>query len=131
MVTGVSVFEAAGGAETFKVLVERFYAGVASDPLLRPIYPEEDLSSATERLTLFLIQYWGGPTTYSEQRGHPRLRMRHRPFAIGQPERDVWLRHMTASVESMALAPAVRKALLDYFETASTAMINQPVRASE
>ena len=106
--------------------MKRFYARVAADPILRAVYPDEDLSGATERLTLFLIQYWGGPATYSEQRGHPRLRMRHQPFAIGRSERDAWLRHMTAAVESLDLAPAVRKAFLDYFETASTAMINRP-----
>src|SRR5207302_1324557 len=83
-------------------------------------YPEEDLSDATERLTLFLIQYWGGPPTYSEQRGHPRLRLRHQPFAIGQAERDAWLNHMSAAVSSLELAPAVSKARLDYCETAST-----------
>jgi hemoglobin len=121
-----SVFELAGGEATFRLLVQRFYAGVAADPVLRAVYPDEDLSGATERLTLFLIQYWGGPTTYSDQRGHPRLRLRHQPFAIGQAERDAWLRHMTAAVESIHLEPAVRKALLDYFETASTAMVNQP-----
>jgi hemoglobin len=121
-----SVYELAGGERTFRLLVARFYARVAEDPVLRAVYPDEDLSGATERLTLFLIQYWGGPSTYSEQRGHPRLRMRHQPFAIGQAERDAWLGHMTAAVESLDLAPAVRQALLDYFETASTAMINQP-----
>jgi hemoglobin len=121
-----SVFELAGGEKTFRLLVERFYSAVAADPHLRAVYPEEDLSGATERLTLFLIQYWGGPGTYSERRGHPRLRLRHQPFSIGQAERDAWLRHMTAAVESLELAPAVRKELLDYFETASTAMINQP-----
>ena len=120
-----SVYELAGGEETFRLLVRRFYARVAEDPLLRSVYPEEDLSDATERLTLFLIQYWGGPPTYSEQRGHPRLRLRHQPFAIGQPERDAWLNHMSAAVSSLELAPAVSKALLDYFETASTAMINR------
>lgn len=119
-----SIYELAGGEETFRVLVRRFYARVSSDPILRPVYPGEDLSDATERLTLFLIQYWGGPSTYSEQRGHPRLRMRHQPFVIGQQERDAWLGHMTAAVDSLDLAPAVRKVLLDYFETASTAMIN-------
>lgn len=123
-----NVYEAAGGVETFKRLVERFYARVADDALLRPIYPDEDLSGPTERLTLFLIQYWGGPSTYNEQRGHPRLRLRHQPFAIGQAERDAWLGHMTAAVESLELSPAVRKALLDYFETASTAMINRPAQ---
>ena len=126
MVNGVTVFEAVGGAATFQTLVERFYARVASDPLVRPIYPEEDLSGATERLTLFLIQYWGGPDTYSARRGHPRLRMRHQPFAIGQDERDAWLGHMTAAVESLGLSPDLQKELLDYFDTASAAMINQP-----
>ena len=121
-----TLYELAGGEATFRALVERFYAGVATDPVLRPIYPEEDLAGATERLTLFLIQYWGGPHTYSETRGHPRLRLRHQPFVIGQVERDAWLRHMSAAVDSLDLAPAVRKALLDYFETASTAMINRP-----
>ena len=120
------MFEAAGGEATFRLLVSRFYARVAHDALLRPLYPDEDLTSAAERLTLFLIQYWGGPSTYNEQRGHPRLRMRHQPFEIGQAERDAWLRHMTAAVDSLDVVPAVRKALLDYFDTASTAMINQP-----
>jgi hemoglobin len=119
-----NVFDAAGGEETFRQLVEHFYARVATDPVLRPIYPEEDLAGATERLTLFLIQYWGGPSTYSLRRGHPRLRMRHSPFAIGQRERDAWLGHMRAAVDSIDVQPNVRKALLDYFETASTAMIN-------
>jgi hemoglobin len=121
-----SVYELAGGEKTFRLLVERFYARIAEDPVLRAVYPEEDLSGATERLTLFLIQYWGGPSTYSERRGHPRLRLRHQPFAIGQAERNAWLSQMTVAVESLDLAPAVRKALLDYFETASTAMINRP-----
>ena len=121
-----TLFELAGGERTFRALVERFYAGVPEDPVLRAVYPEEDLDGARERLTLFLIQYWGGPHTYSEQRGHPRLRLRHQPFAIGLAERDAWLRRMTAAVDSLDLAPAVRKALVDYFETASTAMINRP-----
>ncbi len=119
-----NVFAAAGGEPAFRELVERFYARVATDPVLRAIYPDEDLSGATERLTLFLIQYWGGPATYSQLRGHPRLRMRHQPFAIGRRERDAWLGHMTAAVDSLDLAPGVRKALLDYFDAASTAMIN-------
>lgn len=121
-----NVYELAGGEKTFRLLVERFYARVAGDDVLRAIFPEQDLSGATERLTLFLIQYWGGPQTYSELRGHPRLRLRHQPFAIGLKERDLWLGHMTAAVESLELAPSIRKALLDYFETASTAMINLP-----
>ena len=123
-----SLFELAGGEPAFRLLVQRFYERVAGDPVLRPVYPDEDLSGATERLTLFLIQYWGGPATYSDQRGHPRLRLRHAPFAIGQRERDAWLAHMTAAVESLDLAPQVRSALLDYFEKASTAMINLPSR---
>jgi hemoglobin len=123
-VLNTNVYDLAGGETTFRLLVQRFYARVATDPILRPVYPEADLSGATERLTLFLIQYWGGPTTYSAQRGHPRLRLRHQPFTIGQRERDAWLGHMTAAVESLDLAPAVRQELLDYFETASTAMIN-------
>ena len=119
-----NVFEAAGGEKTFRELVKRFYAQVPSDPVLRAVYPEEDLSAATERLTLFLIQYWGGPDTYSQLRGHPRLRLRHQPFAIGRRERDAWLGHMTVAVNSLDVAAGVRKALLDYFEVASTAMIN-------
>lgn len=119
-----NVYEAAGGETVFRELVKRFYARVETDPVLRPVYPEEDLSGATERLTLFLIQYWGGPNTYSQTRGHPRLRMRHQPFAVGRRERDAWLGHMTAAVNSLELEPGVRKALLDYFDTASTAMIN-------
>lgn len=119
-----NVYDAAGGEPVFRELVKRFYAAVENDPVLRPIYPEENLAGATERLTLFLIQYWGGPGTYSQQRGHPRLRMRHQPFRIGSREREAWLGHMTAAVNSIELSPAVRKALLDYFEAASTAMIN-------
>ena len=126
-----SVFELAGGEPVFRELVQRFYAGVAVDPVLRAVYPDEDLSSAAERLTLFLIQYWGGPPTYSEQRGHPRLRLRHQPFTIGQRERDAWLARMTAAVESLDLAPGVRRAMLDYFETASTAMINSRPASAE
>lgn len=122
--TPASVYEAAGGEATFRRLVDRFYAGVAADPVLRPLYPEADLDGARERLTLFLVQYWGGPATYSERRGHPRLRMRHHPFAIGQREREAWLGHMREAVDSLELERGVRKALLDYFEAASTAMIN-------
>ena len=119
-----NVFDAAGGEDTFRRLVQAFYSRVATDPVLRPLYPEADLAGATERLTLFLVQYWGGPNTYSQVRGHPRLRMRHAPFKIGQRERDAWLGHMKAAVDSLDVTPAVRKALLDYFQTASTAMIN-------
>jgi len=123
-----SVYELVGGEATFRLLVRRFYSGVAEDPVLRAVYPDEDLDGAIERLTLFLIQYWGGPDTYSATRGHPRLRLRHQPFSIGRAERDAWLGHMTAAVESLELAPAVRDAMLDYFDTASAAMINRPAR---
>jgi hemoglobin len=126
--TGVaSVYEAAGGEPTFTLLVERFYAGVAADPVLRPLYPPdpEMFAAAAQHLRLFLIQYWGGPGWYSEQRGHPRLRMRHAPFPIGRRERDAWMGHMRGAVESLDLAPAVRAAFLEYFETAATAMMNR------
>ena len=122
-----TVYEAAGGEETFTRLVERFYAGVAGDPVLRPLYPRDPqmFAAAGEHLRLFLIQYWGGPTWYSEQRGHPRLRMRHAPFAIGRQERDAWMALMRASVEAEDLPPPVREAFLEYFENAATAMMNR------
>jgi hemoglobin len=117
-------FDSAGGEQTFRLLVERFYEGVAMDPLLRPLYPEEDLAGATERLTLFLIQYWGGPNTYSQSRGHPRLRMRHAPFVIGVAERDAWLRHMRAALESLDLPPEVSRKIWDYMTMAADSMRN-------
>ena len=98
-------YDAVGGHETFVALVRRFYEGVAADPPLRALYPEEDLGPAEERLRMFLEQYWGGPTTYSEQRGHPRLRMRHAPFAVTPEMRDRWLTHMRDAVDSLDLAP--------------------------
>jgi hemoglobin len=124
----VTVFEAAGGEETFTRLVERFYAAVAEDPVLRPLYPQDPqmFEAAGEHLRLFLIQYWGGPGWYSEQRGHPRLRMRHGPFSIGRQERDAWMAQMRAAVDSLEdLPPPVRDAFLDYFENAATAMMNR------
>src|SRR6478735_2623117 len=99
------LFVRAGGMAFFEGLVDRFYDGVEADPDLRPIYPESDLAGARHRLTLFLAQYWGGPTTYDQERGHPRLRMRHAPFAIGAAERDRWLVHMRAAVALKAPAP--------------------------
>ena len=122
----VTFFEAIGGHDTFHALVERFYAGVAADEVLRPMYPEEDLSPAVERLTLFLEQYWGGPTTYSDARGHPRLRMRHAPFAVDSDARDRWLRHRRAAVESLRLPPAYESTLWDYLERAAWSMVNTP-----
>jgi hemoglobin len=119
-------YDAVGGDETFRTLVARFYAAVADDPVLRPLYPEEDLRDAEERLRLFLIQYWGGPNTYSQQRGHPRLRMRHAPFAIGSQERDAWLRHMADAVQSLNLPDELATPLWDYLVNAAYAMQNRP-----
>ncbi|WP_410811500.1 globin [Micromonospora sp. 067-2] len=123
--TGASttLFEAVGGEPTFRRLVDEFYAGVATDPLLRPMYPD-DLAPAADRMTLFLMQYWGGPNTYSAQRGHPRLRMRHAPFRIGAAERDAWLRHMRHAVDQLDLEPEVASALWDYLERAAYFMVN-------
>jgi hemoglobin len=123
-VSEASVYEQVGGDEWFVALVDRFYAGVADDPRLRPLYPD-DLTEAKAHLAGFLIQYWGGPTTYSEQRGHPRLRMRHVPFAIGEAERDAWLEHMSAAVRGGRLDPAVEAQMLDYFAMAAAALVNQ------
>ncbi len=122
----VTFFEAVGGEETFRRLVERFYAGVAADPVLRALYPEDDLGPAAERLRMFLIQYWGGPTTYSNQRGHPRLRMRHAPFAIGSVARDAWLRHMRAALDSIGLSPEDDRTLWNYLSSAAESMRNVP-----
>jgi len=117
-------FAAVGGEETFRRLVERFYAGVADDPVLRPLYPEEDLGPAADRLRMFLMQYWGGPTTYSEQRGHPRLRMRHAPFPIGAAQRDAWLRNMRTALDSLGLPPAYERVLWDYLSSAADSLRN-------
>jgi hemoglobin len=119
-----SFFDAVGGHETFVRLVDRFYEGVADDELLRPMYPEEQLDGARERLTLFLEQYWGGPTTYSETRGHPRLRMRHAGFRIGPAARDAWLRHMRDAVDSLELPPLQHELLWDYLERAAHSLLN-------
>lgn len=114
-----------GGHDTFVRLVDAFYEGVAQDPVLRPLYPEEDLGPAKERLQLFLEQYWGGPTTYSDERGHPRLRMRHAPYWIGPAARDRWLLHMRTAVSSLRLAPILEATLWDYLERAAHSMLNQ------
>ena len=119
-------YDAVGGAETFRRLVHRFYEGVAEDPVLRPLYPEADLSGAEERLRMFLEQYWGGPRTYSEQRGHPRLRMRHAPFAVDQAAHDAWLRHMRSSVDELDLHPDAEKLLWDYLVMAAGSLVNTP-----
>lgn len=120
----MTFYEAVGGEPTFRKLVDEFYAGVATDPVLRPLYPEEDLGPANERFRLFLIQYWGGPTTYSDNRGHPRLRMRHAPFRVGPAERDAWLRHMRRAVDSLALPGDQEQQLWEYLERAAHFMVN-------
>jgi hemoglobin len=123
----VNLYEALGGQEFFDELVERFYRRVALDPVLRPLYPD-DLTDPKRHLALFLGQYWGGPTTYSDERGHPRLRMRHAPFAVGPAERDAWLRHMTAALDSLVVErdihPVVEARVIDYFVMAAEGMIN-------
>ncbi len=117
-------YETVGGHATFVRLVDAFYDGVADDEVLRPMYPEQDLGPAKERLLLFLEQYWGGPKTYGEQRGHPRLRMRHMPFRVGPQARDHWLQHMRAAVDSLGLAPLHEATLWDYLERAAHSMVN-------
>ena len=115
-----------GGRATFERLVREFYRGVATDPVLRPMYPEEDLEGAILRLTAFLEQYWGGPTTYSQERGHPRLRMRHAPYRVTTEARDHWLAHMRRAVDALGLAPLDEEELWDYLERAAHAMVNAP-----
>ncbi|HEX5333998.1 MAG TPA: globin [Cellulomonas sp.] len=119
-----SFYTVIGGHDTFVRLVDEFYRGVAADPALRAMYPEEDLGPAAERLTLFLEQYWGGPTTYSDQRGHPRLRARHAPYKVNPDARDRWLGHMRVAVDSLGLAPLHQAELWDYLERAAHSMIN-------
>jgi hemoglobin len=114
-----------GGEPTFRRLVERFYAGVREDPVLRPMYPADDWEGAATRLRMFLEQYWGGPTTYSEQRGHPRLRMRHAPFAVDEKARDAWLTHMRAAVDSLELSAEQDATLWGYLEMAARSMQNR------
>ncbi|RYV52368.1 globin [Cellulomonas sp. HLT2-17] len=119
-----SLYAVIGGHDTFVRLVDAFYDGVAQDDVLRPMYPEADLGPAKVRLTMFLEQYWGGPTTYSEQRGHPRLRMRHAPFRVDALARDRWLAHMRTAVASLGLAPMPQAQLWDYLERAAHSMQN-------
>jgi hemoglobin len=122
--TPENFYEAVGGEETFRRIVSRFYEQVAVDEILRPLYPEEDLGPAAERLTLFLIQYWGGPHTYSDQRGHPRLRMRHAPFRISPIERDAWLKNMRIAVDEQKLPEQYQAQLWSYLEMAAQSMLN-------
>ncbi len=119
-----SFYDQVGGHQTFRKLVHEFYAGVAGDPELRTLYPEEDLGPAEERFRMFLEQYWGGPETYSQERGHPRLRMRHAPFKVTTTQRDRWLKHIMAAVDSLDLAPANDLILRDYLDRAAHSMVN-------
>ena len=119
----ITVYEAVGGQAFFDELVNRFYDGVESDTLLRPMYPD-DLSPSRAHLAGFLAQYWGGPPDYSRRRGHPRLRMRHASFAIGVDERNAWMRHMVAALRSMQMPSEVREAMVAYFDNAATHLIN-------
>lgn len=118
-----SVYEAVGGTPWFEQLIDRFYGAVALDPLLRPLYPD-DLTESKDHMVKFLVQYWGGPTTYSEERGHPRLRMRHAPFVITPAERNAWFGHMVAAIEAGDLPEAIERRMVDYFDMAATQMIN-------
>ena len=122
--TEQTFFDAVGGHETFQGIVDRFYAGVVADDVLAPMYPPEDLPGANRRMVMFLEQYWGGPTTYSEERGHPRLRMRHQPFKVNPLARDRWIQHMTAAVKGARLAPMHESQLLDDLERAAHSMLN-------
>jgi len=121
-----SLYEAIGGEPAFQRLVHRFYVEVAADPQLRPVYPSRDLGPAEEHLRMFLVQYWGGPATYNERRGHPRLRKRHVHFAIGPAERDAWLRHMRTAMDELELDPALDTQLWEYLVMAAHSLVNQP-----
>jgi hemoglobin len=125
-VSGQSFYERAGGERTFNDLVSHFYALVAVNPILRPMYPENDLHGAGRRLQLFLEQYWGGPTTYSEERGHPRLRMRHAQFYIDSAARDAWLLCMKDAVNGLEISDDLKAELWSYMEMAANSMVNQP-----
>ena len=118
-------YDEIGGHPVFAGIVQRFYTAVAVDPILRPLYPEEDLGPAEVRMRMFLEQYWGGPTTYGERRGHPRLRMRHAPYAVTPTQRDRWLRHMRDAIDSLDLTPEQDATLWGYLEMAARSMQNR------
>ena len=120
-----TLYDEVGGEPVFRQLVDDFYAGVATDPVLRPLYPE-DLEPAKERLRMFLEQYWGGPTTYSQRRGHPRLRMRHFAWQVGTRERDAWLSHMLAAVTRLDVSDEARAAIWEHLERAAQTLVNWP-----
>ena len=122
--SGDSVFDQVGGSATFDVLVTKFYEGVRGDELLWPMYPQDDLEGAIRRLSMFLQQYWGGPATYSEERGHPRLRMRHAAFRVNPAARDRWLHHMLAALDSIGLPPLHDAAMRDYIDRAAHSLVN-------
>ena len=122
----MSFYDDIGGHETFHALVHRFYQGVAADQPLRALYPDPELAAAEHRLLMFLEQYWGGPTTYGDERGHPRLRMRHHPYPVTPDMRDRWLQHMRAAVDSLELAPEHELTLWDYLERAAHSLVNSP-----
>ena len=124
MDTVSSFYDEIGGMETIRTIVDTFYAGVAEDEVLRPMYPEEDLGPAAERFTLFLAQYWGGPSTYGEQRGHPRLRMRHAPFAVTPTSAQHWLKHFRAGLDAVDLTPEQDAQFWEYVERAAAFMVN-------
>ncbi len=111
------------GKDWFVAVIDRFYDKVETDDLLRRLYPQ-DLTESRDHMVKFLIQFWGGPTTYSDERGHPRLRMRHMPFEIGQAERDAWMKHMREAVQEGNLQAELEQQMLDYFERAATHTIN-------
>ncbi len=121
-----SMFEQFGGSEFFTELVADFYRGVAADPVLRPMYPEADLLPAQHRLRLFLEQYWGGPRTYSDERGHPRLRMRHAPFPIDDDARDRWLGHMENALNARSLPTPLHDEMWRYLVMAAHSLVNRP-----
>jgi hemoglobin len=136
--TAPTLFFRVGGMSFFERLVDAFYDGVQTDEVLLALYPEQDLAGARHRLTLFLAQYWGGPTTYMEERGHPRLRMRHFAFPVGPLQRDRWLVHMAAAVEATCahdgIPPGTADELMTYFVSAAEHLRNDtglPISAAE
>jgi hemoglobin len=129
VMTGSStLYDRVGGRPFFEALTKRFYEGVAGDPILKKLYPSDPdaFEQARAHLELFLVQYWGGPSTYNEERGHPRLRMRHAPFVIGVAERDAWVAHITEAVKAAGLAPLEEMQMLNYLSGAATQLINSP-----
>ena len=119
-----TLFEAVGGEEFFVKLVDGFYKGIEADEVLRPMYVDQDLTESRRHLTLFLQQYWGGPSTYQEERGHPRLRMRHMPFVIDIVARDRWIKHMHASLSQLEIEDTLRDQLWTYLVTAANSLVN-------